>query len=409
MNGASCFSNNAEFLTPASVPSMVGSVRVDAVSTDSLVISWKQPNSNGSPIHFYNVDFSELNAPTNANSSYIVVNQPQTSNDHVEYKIDMLMPDTNYKVRVQAANSVGVGPFSNVTKLRTKALAPLPPHMECVSTSYNSIKLKWFTGALSMSSSGSFNDGNLTAAGFANSLAVSSTAVSSSLSSSKSNALSNDYQIVYNLEMMLEHLPSSASNKLNRKKKINQVDSTTTTVNTAADRCETNEQTQNGQTAADEKQASDDDERADANEQLERDHQHEHENEDEYEDENEFRSFTLVYKGPLNAFKVTKLRESSVYLFRISATNEAGQGKWSDVYKFSTTKSPPIVNKGNLKLLSIFLHHSISQELNSNTKKYKAKILYFPSKLCIIHQSTSRFRKYLVILVYFNNWLKYFI
>ena len=56
--------------------------------------------------------------------------------------------------------------------------------------------------------------------------------------------------------------------------------------------------------------------------------------------------FTSVYEGPLNLFKVTKLQESSVYLFRVCATNETGQGEWSDLCKVSTTKSPPIINKG---------------------------------------------------------------
>ena len=55
--------------------------------------------------------------------------------------------------------------------------------------------------------------------------------------------------------------------------------------------------------------------------------------------------FTSVYEGPSNLFKVTKLQESSVYLFRVCATNETGQGEWSDICKVTTAKSPPIINK----------------------------------------------------------------
>lgn len=126
-------------------------------------------------------------------------------------------------------------------KLRTKALAPAAPQLECVSTSYNNIKLKWHGEP--------YTD--------------------SSLSSNAKLAL-NDYQIVYNLEMMADKVAGE--------------------------------------------------------------------------------KFTCVYKGPLNYFKANKLKESSKYLFRISALNETGQGKWSDIHKFKTTKSPPVITKSKHEL-----------------------------------------------------------
>lgn len=147
-------------------------------------------------------------------------------------------------MRIQAANSIGVGHFSNIIKIKTKALPPLPPHLECVSTSYNSIKLKWNNIIVSSNSSESSFVSNL------------------SLNSSNSKLALNDYEIVYNLEMI------------------------------------------------------------DAN--------------------SEDSEFILVYNGPYNFFKVNKLKESAAYYFRISASNETGQGKFSDLYKFTTTKSPPI-------------------------------------------------------------------
>lgn len=132
-------------------------------------------------------------------------------------------------------------------KIKTKALPPVPPHIECISTSYNSIKLKW------------------------NQISGNSNSESSFVSNSASNSLStsklalSDYQIVYNLEMMkLEDL-----------------------------------------------------------------------------------AFFSVYNGPANFFKVNKLQESTNYLFRISASNETGQGKFSEIYKFTTIKSPPVILKSN--------------------------------------------------------------
>ncbi len=47
------------------------------------------------------------------------------------------------RIRIQAANSIGVGHFSSIIKIKTNPLPPLPPNLECVSTSYNNIKLKW--------------------------------------------------------------------------------------------------------------------------------------------------------------------------------------------------------------------------------------------------------------------------
>ena len=57
--------------------------------------------------------------------------------------------------------------------------------------------------------------------------------------------------------------------------------------------------------------------------------------------------FTSVYKGPANFFKVNRLEESTNYAFRISATNETGQGAWSNILTFKTARSPPIITKSS--------------------------------------------------------------
>lgn len=49
----------------------------------------------------------------------------------------------NHRVRVQAANSIGSGSFSSAVKVTTKPLPPAPPSLECVSSTYNTIRLKW--------------------------------------------------------------------------------------------------------------------------------------------------------------------------------------------------------------------------------------------------------------------------
>ena len=52
-------------------------------------------------------------------------------------------------------------------------------------------------------------------------------------------------------------------------------------------------------------------------------------------------SFHPIYHGPNHTHKMNRLSELTEYEFRIYASNEAGDGPYSDNYKFSTTKAPP--------------------------------------------------------------------
>lgn len=138
------------------------------------------------------------------------------------------MPDTQHKIRVQAVNSVGPGPFSSPLKVWTKPLAPPPPKLECVSVAPFWMKLKW-------------------------------TEISSK-----------------NIEYLVQMI-------------------------------------------------------------------------NPYKDE-----FEVVYRGTTSNCKVTRLNEDTEYQFRICALNGAGQGPFSDLYRFSTSKAPPSQIKGML-LLKEFL------------------------------------------------------
>uniref|UniRef100_A0AAQ5YQP7 Fibronectin type-III domain-containing protein 3A n=1 Tax=Amphiprion ocellaris TaxID=80972 RepID=A0AAQ5YQP7_AMPOC len=51
--------------------------------------------------------------------------------------------------------------------------------------------------------------------------------------------------------------------------------------------------------------------------------------------------FISLYKGPCHTHKVQRLNESTSYTFRIQAFNEAGEGPFSNVYTFTTPRSPP--------------------------------------------------------------------
>lgn len=60
------------------------------------------------------------------------------------------------------------------------------------------------------------------------------------------------------------------------------------------------------------------------------------------------RRFVTVYNGPCHTYKVQRLSESTTYYFKIQACNDAGEGEFSEVYAFTTTKSPPASLKGEM-------------------------------------------------------------
>uniref|UniRef100_A0A3P9IAC8 Fibronectin type III domain containing 3Ba n=1 Tax=Oryzias latipes TaxID=8090 RepID=A0A3P9IAC8_ORYLA len=51
--------------------------------------------------------------------------------------------------------------------------------------------------------------------------------------------------------------------------------------------------------------------------------------------------FVTIYRGPSHTYKVQRLIESTSYNFRIQAISEAGEGPFSGIYTFCTTKSVP--------------------------------------------------------------------
>ena len=73
-------------------------------------------------------------------------------------------------------------------------------------------------------------------------------------------------------------------------------------------------------------------------------------------------SFYPIYNGPSNSHKVNKLCELMPYEFRIYASNEAGDGPYSSVSSFKTTKAPPPAVKGELILASF--------------RRYKSSVTY---------------------------------
>lgn len=57
------------------------------------------------------------------------------------------------RIRIQALNSLGAGPFSHTFKLKTKPLPPQPPRLECTAFSHQTLRLKWGDGPTKASAS----------------------------------------------------------------------------------------------------------------------------------------------------------------------------------------------------------------------------------------------------------------
>ncbi|CAM4797813.1 unnamed protein product [Rotaria magnacalcarata] len=52
-------------------------------------------------------------------------------------------------------------------------------------------------------------------------------------------------------------------------------------------------------------------------------------------------NFNSIYIGNTSSHKISKLQENTSYHFRICAKNDTGPGPWSEIYTFTTPKSPP--------------------------------------------------------------------
>lgn len=127
--GWSYYSTVCETTMPPSSPSAVPLLRCSTTPT-TIAVSWSEPASNGSPILHYNVD----------------VGDRLLTSDQLQHELVDMQPETTYKIRVQAVNAVGAGPFSTTLRATTPPLPPLPPALECAAQAHNSLKLKWGDG-----------------------------------------------------------------------------------------------------------------------------------------------------------------------------------------------------------------------------------------------------------------------
>nr|XP_033803703.1 fibronectin type-III domain-containing protein 3A isoform X1 [Geotrypetes seraphini]XP_033803704.1 fibronectin type-III domain-containing protein 3A isoform X1 [Geotrypetes seraphini]XP_033803705.1 fibronectin type-III domain-containing protein 3A isoform X1 [Geotrypetes seraphini] len=148
--GSGNFSEVVTCFTPASVPAAVTclwGVKEEGIEnpyyspSTCLAIKWEKPCDHGSEITGYSIEYGE--------KQFISVGKIS------DYIIENLQPDTTYRIRIQALNSLGAGPFSHTVKLMTKPFPPDPPRLECAVYSHQSLKLKWGEGTVRTSTSDS--------------------------------------------------------------------------------------------------------------------------------------------------------------------------------------------------------------------------------------------------------------
>lgn len=129
--GVSAWSSPATVTTPAAPPAPVTYISSTPAAT-TITLLWGEPASHGDPITHYVIEVGDRTVTTPG---------PET-----EFTLSDLLPETLYKLRIQAMNSVGPGGFSAIHKVTTRPLPPAPPTLELVKASYNSLKLKWGDG-----------------------------------------------------------------------------------------------------------------------------------------------------------------------------------------------------------------------------------------------------------------------
>ncbi|XP_077285751.1 miles to go isoform X2 [Arctopsyche grandis] len=130
-SGHSKWSEISEISTPGAPPGCPPLLTAEATATDAL-LSWQEPPCNGYPIQHYRIDIGEKT---------IVTNEPI-----MEYLLENLIPETIYKVRIQAVNEIGIGNYSPTLKVETLPPPPPPPLITCIQQGHNFLKLKWGEG-----------------------------------------------------------------------------------------------------------------------------------------------------------------------------------------------------------------------------------------------------------------------
>ena len=73
-----------------------------------------------------------------------------------------------------------------------------------------------------------------------------------------------------------------------------------------------------------------------------------------------FSRFHTIYNGTGVSYKIAKLSENRSYKVRLFASNDAGQGPYSQLYEFKTAYAHPPPLKGNIIYYIIYIKYYAS-------------------------------------------------
>ena len=131
--GSSAWSPEVTFKTLAGSPAAVTQVAASDVRSAQATVSWQEPSENGAKIEKYTVFVQ----PEDQQQQLVIHSTKPL------VRLDSLKPNSVYNVRVQAANSVGLGPLSKPLRfisLQEKPVAVTGLHL--VSATHNAVKVQ---------------------------------------------------------------------------------------------------------------------------------------------------------------------------------------------------------------------------------------------------------------------------
>ncbi|KAJ8409625.1 hypothetical protein AAFF_G00230260 [Aldrovandia affinis] len=307
--GYGAYSEATELTTAAGPPGQCGAPSLTVTSSTCVLVSWESPENSGADISEYRLEWSR-----DEDSLELIYSGPDT-----QCEISDLAAATHYCCRLQAANQAGAGPYSELVSCQTPATTPdvvstfyLAEHDHADGHSFSPstcLALKWEEPC-------------------SNGAEITSYTIA--LGESLVTVEHVTCHVIEDLQPDSEYsLQIQAVNEIGAGPFCPPLQVRTRPLPPAPPRLECaaagpqSLKLKWGDSSGSAKVLLSDDTAYAL----------------QMEDKNQ--RFVTIYRGPSHTYKVQRLTESSSYSFRIQALSEAGEGPFSDVYTFTTTKSVP--------------------------------------------------------------------
>ncbi|XP_052472374.1 fibronectin type III domain-containing protein 3B [Carassius gibelio] len=302
------YSEPTEITTAAGPPSQCAAPALTLLSNTCVRVSWESPESSGADISEYRLEWGRGGEPME-----LIYCGPDT-----QCEISDLTPAIHYYCRLQAANQAGAGPYSDHVCCQTPATAPDPVSVMCVLehdptesgvyTPSTCLALKWDEPC---------NNG------------AEITSYTLKLGEQLISLGTSTCYVLQNLQPDSEYsLQIQAVNEIGAGPLCPPLLAHTRPLPPVPPRLEC---TAAGPQSLKLKWGDSSSAKSLLGEEMVYNLQ--------MEDKN--RRFVTIYRGPSHTYKVQRLNESSSYCLRIQAVSEAGEGLFSEVHTFHTTKSVP--------------------------------------------------------------------